>query len=203
MAACRLSLAAASGAVLHCHAQAPHCNGFSRCRPRALGAPASAAVACGLWRMGSVISAHGLRCPAARGIFRDRTHFPCICGWILNHQATREVPDLNFFSVKWVEKAPLCIIPTHCFHQALGAPCLPPRIPERPTRGPSLLTMAGPRYCFDLTRLGRPSTTSLIAAKTTARVLLSAISAGWGRAVWGPLHMRTSEKSWPMSSQGS
>ena len=43
---------------------------------------------------------------------------------------------------------------------------------------PSLLTTAGPRYCFDLALLGRPGTTSLMAAKTTAQGMLSAISGG-------------------------
>lgn len=53
---------------------------------------------------------------------------------------------------------------------------LSPRIPKHPTRCPLLLTAAEPRYCFDLTLLGRPGTTSLIAVKTTAQGLLSAIS---------------------------
>lgn len=58
------------------------------------------------------------------------------------------------------------------------------------------------RDCFDLSLLGRPGATSLIAAKTTARGLLSAISRGL-RAVLGPLSACASQKSWPMSSQGS
>ena len=43
-----LSLAVASGATLHCGAQASHCSGFSCCGARALGAWASVAVARGL-----------------------------------------------------------------------------------------------------------------------------------------------------------
>ena len=129
---CVQTLVAARGTILHRYTQAPHCSGFSCCRAQALRAPASVVTACGLWRIDSVIAAHGLSCPAACGIFRDGSHLPCICRWILNHQTTREVLDLNFFSVKWMEKAPLCIAPTHCFHQAPGAPCLPLGSPSAP-----------------------------------------------------------------------
>ena len=47
---------------------------------------------CDMWApecVGSVVAASRLSCPAAYGIFvsptRDRTHIPCIGGWILNH----------------------------------------------------------------------------------------------------------------------
>ena len=45
VAACGLSLVAASGATLRCGARASHCGGFSCCRARALGAWASVVVA--------------------------------------------------------------------------------------------------------------------------------------------------------------
>ena len=46
---------------------------------------------------GSVVVAHGLSCSTACGIFRTRaqTCVPCIGRWILNHCATREVPDYS------------------------------------------------------------------------------------------------------------
>ena len=45
IAARGLSLVVASGATLHCGAQASHCRGFSCCGARALGARASVVVA--------------------------------------------------------------------------------------------------------------------------------------------------------------
>ena len=53
IAACRLSLVAASGGTLCCGAWASHCSGFSCCRARALGMRASVVVACGLSSCGS------------------------------------------------------------------------------------------------------------------------------------------------------
>ena len=128
---------------------------------------------------------------------------PAFAGGFLTTRPDQGSPGPQFLQYEMDGKSPTVHNTNPLLSSDAGGPLPPPRIPECPTRGPSLLTTAGPRYCFDLTRLGRPSTTSLTAAKTTARALLSAISAGWGRAVWGPLHMRTSEKSWPMSSQGN
>ena len=42
-----------AGATLHCSARASHCDGFSCCRARGLGARASVVVACGLSSCGS------------------------------------------------------------------------------------------------------------------------------------------------------
>ena len=53
VAACGLSLVAASGATLCCCAQASHCGGFSCCGARALGARASVVVTHGLSSCGS------------------------------------------------------------------------------------------------------------------------------------------------------
>ena len=49
-------------------------------------------------RTGSVVVAHGLSCSAACGIFpaRDRTPVTRIGRRILNHCATREVPQIMF-----------------------------------------------------------------------------------------------------------
>jgi len=48
--------------------------------------------------MGSVLVVHGLRCPAAHGIFWDLsgTHVPCTGRRILNSWTTREVLSLLF-----------------------------------------------------------------------------------------------------------
>ena len=60
VAACGLSLVAASGATLRCGAQASHYGGFSCCRVQALSAWASAVVA------------RGLSCSVACEIFPDQ-----------------------------------------------------------------------------------------------------------------------------------
>lgn len=62
-------------------------------------------------------------------------------------------------SVKWTGKAPN---PT-LVSSAGGLPH--PGVPEYRMRCPLLLTTAGPRYCFDLSPLGRPGATSLTAVK--------------------------------------
>ena len=53
-----------------------HCGGFT-CGARALGAQASAAVACGLYCKGSVVVAHRLSDPMTCGIFPDQGWNPC------------------------------------------------------------------------------------------------------------------------------
>ena len=57
---------------------------------------ASVAAAHGQQSVDSVVVAHGLGCPVARGIFPDqgssRTGVPCIGRQILNHCITREAP---------------------------------------------------------------------------------------------------------------
>ena len=49
--------------------------------------------------------AHGLSCSEACGIFgtRARTPVPCVGRWILNHCATRDVPDVQLlnFQIMW------------------------------------------------------------------------------------------------------
>ena len=74
VAAHRLSLVAASGATLHCGAQASHCSGFSYCGARALGARASVVVARGLSSCGSRalerrLSSCGARALLLRGMW--------------------------------------------------------------------------------------------------------------------------------------
>ena len=54
------------GATLRCGARAPHCSGFSCCRAWALGARASAVVACGLSSCGSWALEHRLCSCGAR-----------------------------------------------------------------------------------------------------------------------------------------
>ena len=44
-----------------------------------------------VWHVGSVIVAHRLSCPVARGISQSRTRVLCIGKWTLNHWTTREV----------------------------------------------------------------------------------------------------------------
>ena len=85
----------------------------SRCRAWALGSWASVVVARGLSSCGSQAQLWhtGFSCSEACGIFpralvalrhvgssrdRDRTRVPCIGRWILNHCATREVPEYIF-----------------------------------------------------------------------------------------------------------
>ena len=53
VAACGLSLVAASGATLRCGARASHCGGFSCCGARALDTQASVVVAWGLSSCGA------------------------------------------------------------------------------------------------------------------------------------------------------
>ena len=72
---------------LHCCARASHCDGFSCCGARALGAQAS------------VVVARGLSCSAACGIFPDQGSTPCPLFWQedLNHWTAREVPPCWFY----------------------------------------------------------------------------------------------------------
>ena len=99
-----------AGATLCCGARASHCSGFSSYRAQALGARASVVVArglssCGsraqqLWLAGFRAQAQqlwhtGLVAPWHVGSSRTRarTRVPCTGRWILNHCATREVPE--------------------------------------------------------------------------------------------------------------
>ena len=64
VAACGLSLVAASRGYLHCGARASHCSGFSCCRAQALGARASVLVerglsSCGSWALERRLSSCG------------------------------------------------------------------------------------------------------------------------------------------------
>ena len=56
--------------------QASHCSGFS-CGARALGLSDSGAAAHRLQGAGSVVAAHGLRCPEVCGIFPDQGSNQC------------------------------------------------------------------------------------------------------------------------------
>ena len=66
VAACGLSLVAASGGTLRRGAQASHCGGFSCCGARALGAQASVVVARGLSSCGLQALEHRLSSSGAR-----------------------------------------------------------------------------------------------------------------------------------------
>ena len=88
---------------LHCSAWASHCGGFSCCRARALGAQASVVVVHGLSSCGSWALEHRLSSCGTRAVVpwhvgsswtRDRICVPCIGRQILNHGATREVPEI-------------------------------------------------------------------------------------------------------------
>ena len=60
------------GLLSRCGVLASHCGGFSSCRARALGAPASVVAANGLCSTGLIVVAHGLSCCTVCGIFLDR-----------------------------------------------------------------------------------------------------------------------------------
>ena len=69
-----LSLVVASGATLHCGAQASHFGGFSCCRAQALGTQASVAVArglssCGLQALERRLSSCGSRAQLLHGMW--------------------------------------------------------------------------------------------------------------------------------------
>lgn len=135
-------------------------------------------------------------CLGSKGCFRPIWHQYPFGQARPRKGGTRAHRTSVFPSVKWVGKAPNPRLPS----SGRGPPH--PRLPEHPTCCPPLLTTAGPRYCFDLSLLGRPGATSLMAAKTTTRGLLSAISGGL-KVVLGPFLAWASQKSLPMSSQGS
>ena len=69
------------GAALHGSVQASHSGGFSYCRAWALGMQALVVVARGLQSGGSVVTAHGLSCSAACGIFPDQGLNTCPQHW--------------------------------------------------------------------------------------------------------------------------
>ena len=79
--------------------RASHRGGFSCCRARALGMRASAVVAHGLQSAGSAVVAHGLNRSMACRIFPDQGLNLCLLHWqaILNHCATREAPNVNYY----------------------------------------------------------------------------------------------------------
>ena len=91
-----------AGASLHCGARASHCSGFSCCGAWALGAQASVVVArglssCGSWALERRLSSCGTRaCSTTCGVFLDQGLNLCPCIGILNHCATREVPESIF-----------------------------------------------------------------------------------------------------------
>ena len=76
------------GATLHRGARASHYRGLSCC-----GAQAPDAQAQQLWLTGLVAPQH-----VGSSQTRARTRVPCIGRQILNHCATREAPELFFFS---------------------------------------------------------------------------------------------------------
>ena len=77
VAACGLSLVAASGATLPCGAWASHCGGFSCCKAWALGVWASVVVARGLSRCGSWALEHWLSsCGAQASLLRGMWDLP-------------------------------------------------------------------------------------------------------------------------------
>ena len=94
-----------AGATLCCSVWVSHCGGFSL---RSMGSRCAGFSSCGtrvqlLWRAGSRVQAQqlwrtGLVAPQHVGSSRtrDRTHVPCIGRQILNHCATREVPQFSF-----------------------------------------------------------------------------------------------------------
>ena len=106
VAACGLSLVAATGATLHCAAWASHCGGlsllpysgsrgtgFSSCGVQAqqLWLAGSRAQALLLWQEGLVATWH-----VGSSQTRARTRVLCIGRRILNHCATKEVPLMGF-----------------------------------------------------------------------------------------------------------
>ena len=103
VAACRLSLVAASGGyssswcvdfplrwLLLLWSTGPRCTGFSRCGTRAqqLWLAGSRVQAQQLWRTGLVAPRH-----VGSSRTRARTHVPCIGRRVLNHCTTREVSE--------------------------------------------------------------------------------------------------------------
>ena len=88
VAACGLSLVAASGGYSSLWWQASHCSGFSCCGAWTLGTQASVVVARGLSSCGSRAlerrlnsRAHGFSCSVAWGIFPDQGSNPCPLHW--------------------------------------------------------------------------------------------------------------------------
>ena len=74
-------------------------HGFSSCGVWAVVVVTQRLSGCGLWtpeRAGSVVAELRLSCPDVTSDFhsptRDRTHFPCIARWVLNHWTSRKVP---------------------------------------------------------------------------------------------------------------
>ena len=59
------------GGYSNCGMQSSHSGGFPWCRPWALGVRASVVAPSGLQSTGSVLVAHGLSFPIARGIFQN------------------------------------------------------------------------------------------------------------------------------------
>ena len=95
-----------AGVTLRCGVQASHCNRFSCCRARALGAWPSVVVACGLSSCGSQALKHRLSSCGTWGLVAQRhvgssrttarTCVPCTGMRIRNHCATREAQSSKF-----------------------------------------------------------------------------------------------------------
>ena len=87
------SLVALSRGYFSCGAWAFHCSGSLVVEYRLQGLWAPVVAAPRLQTTGSVVVAHGLRCPMVCGIFQDRGSncVSCIGRQILYHRATRKV----------------------------------------------------------------------------------------------------------------
>ena len=93
------------GLLSSCGVWASHGCDFSCCGAQALGRWASVVVACRLSSTGSVVVAHGLSCPEARGIFLDQGLNLCLLYWQADslppsHQGSPDqyiLEDLNLF----------------------------------------------------------------------------------------------------------
>ena len=91
------------GLLSSCNIRATQRGGFSYSGAKALGAWVSVGAACGLWRIGSAVTAHRLSCPTTCKIFslpRSEIEFKSPT-WQANSQSLddRGSPNLNYFKV--------------------------------------------------------------------------------------------------------
>ena len=100
-----------AGATLRCGVRASHCGGFSCCEALALGTRAQQLWLAGsrvqaqqLWLAGSRVQAQQLWCTGlvapqhvGSSLSRAQSRVSCLGRRILNHCATREVPELVFY----------------------------------------------------------------------------------------------------------
>ena len=108
--------------------EATHCSG-----PSCWAAQASAVVAPGLWRTGSVVVAHRLSCSRACGIFSDQELNPHLLHWRmnslpLNHQGSPECCSLcahwlyPLLCIKNLRQVRVIRLVRHGVREGLGAP---------------------------------------------------------------------------------